>query len=285
MAGFSVYAGFKSLSASGREFRFLVNNMLFQLDSESIFEMLEDFPEFVLGTSIRGEGKMAAPVLFHLLRLRDTRGLGREQLKDHIKRRLGLGRRAADDAGKGAAEAEGGAARGSPAPRKPGGAALKGSLKFVMDYVERYKQVKHLEEDGLKGLSKMQALLERDSLRVVAGRGGRFFLANEMERLEQSLLGKRAPEADARRGGEAAEDAVAAEMPEARGFALYGSKFAFRAEQSKDERSLDLRLQKDLETRRVKAQRRAAEKRAKIQRAREALARRRRVSRGESGLN
>ena len=184
ISGYSVFSGFKSTSISEKEYRFLVNNMLFQLDSESIFEMMDDYPQFILGTSIRGEGKMACPVLFNIIKLEDIRGIRREHIKEFIKQKMNLSKLKNQFINK--------ASLGEPEEAKEKQIQLKGSLKFVMKYIERYKKIKILEEEGVKGVKKIQLFLENDSIMVVSRRGGqRFYLINEMKRLEKTLLKKR----------------------------------------------------------------------------------------------
>lgn len=161
--------GYKCSSVSENEYRFLLNNMLFQLDSESIFEMMEDFPEFLIGTHIRGEGKMASPVLFNLVRLIHTRKVRREDIKKFVLDKMKTG------------------ADHSKARQR-----LKGSLLFVMEYIERYNQIKVLEEEGVKGVKKIRGLLEEDSVFVGFSRRSRVhYLVDAMRRFEKSLLGKR----------------------------------------------------------------------------------------------
>jgi hypothetical protein len=53
-------------------------------------------------------------------------------------------------------------------------------------------------------------------------------------------------------------------MKEKRGFALYGKQFAFSKVQSKDEKKLDLKLKQDIETRKIKTERKQQEKSEKI---------------------
>jgi hypothetical protein len=190
ISGYSVYVGFKSTSISEKEYRFLINNMLFQLDSESIFEMLDDYPQFILGTSIRGEGKMACPVLFNLIKLEDIKGIRREHIKEYIKDKMKMKKSNKEIMKKSAFSKEMNTNDKDQDSFK--GIKLKGSLKFVMDYVERYKKIKILEEEGMKGVRKIQPFLEEDSTMVISSKArGQFYLVDKMKILERSLLKKR----------------------------------------------------------------------------------------------
>lgn len=285
ISGFSIFTGFKTISISNKEYRFLVNNMLFQLDSESVFEMMEQFPEFVLGTSIRGEGKMACPVLFNLVKLQDTRGFGREHIKDFIRLRSELTKRASQ---KGTGPNVHSSALRSNETRKERvsdqSVELRGTLKFVMGYVHRYQQIKILEEDGPKAVGKMRRFVEEDSEMVISNAtGSRFYLINEMEKLEQSLLQKRGSQTSpqSRLEPEAADPIendrnVTSQTDPVSGFAVYGGEYAFSGAQSKDERDLNCRLRQDLETRRIREQRRQDQKLLKIKNAKLKLAQRKR---------
>jgi hypothetical protein len=166
---------------SEKEYRFLLNNMLFQLDSESIFEMMEDFPDFLIGTSIRGEGKMASPVLFNIIRVMNTKKVKREHIKEYVKvkmdedKKVNFGEKSKEETSK----------------RKL--KKLKGSLGFVMGYIERYNMIKILEEEGVKGVKKIKTFLEEDSMFVGYSRRSKtHYFVDEMKRFEKSLLQKRA---------------------------------------------------------------------------------------------
>ena len=285
VCGLSLYVGFKCISVSDKEYRFLVNNMLFQLDSESIFEMMDDFPEFVLGTSIRGEGKMACPVLFNLVKIRDTKGIKREHLKQFVKERMKVSRQGPKLQKCKLTKKE---FLQDENDQKGKSAILKGALKAVMLYVERYKKIKVLEEEGIRGVKKIQSLLEGDSVAVGwSRRRQQNFLIDEMKRLEKSLLSKRGDlvgfasnfeSAESASEGESREELVSGEMQKPKGFVLFGKKFAVNKVKSKDEEVLEQKLKEQIQTEKNKNEKKAKLKSEKIRLARMRLAKRRKLN-------
>lgn len=53
------------------EYRLYSSSIICLIDSESIYEILNHFPEFVIGTGIRGEGYLGVPTLINIFRIKN----------------------------------------------------------------------------------------------------------------------------------------------------------------------------------------------------------------------
>lgn len=67
---FSIYLAKKS-AGNKNEYRLGTSNLTAVLDSESVFEIADKFPEFVLGTIVRGEGQVGVPVITDVIRIKN----------------------------------------------------------------------------------------------------------------------------------------------------------------------------------------------------------------------
>lgn len=237
ISSFSIYCGINTMSLQQRDFRFMINNMMFQLDSESIFEMKEEFPDFVIGSSIRGEGKLNCPVLYNITKLQNIPSknpfeIYKSSMAEIMKQNSKLSKK------------------------------LKGSLKFILFYIERYKKIKFLEEEGTKAVGKIKHIIDSDSKNVYFSKyDKKYIFSDEMTHFNQEILSKRIQYEES----DKEEDLIEDEQLGKKGFALYGKGFMDKPKLSKDEQQFEEKLRRQIQDEKFQKARRLHEKNKKIE--------------------